>query len=543
MGSSPQAQVQLDPSTFMPLGTASPTPPPRTFRPSVPSDAGGSPAAADYSHVQLDPNTFSPIGESGARTQGSTKQAEPDTGVAAALKRNTVGVITGLYHALTDPATDAEKVQLKQKVDEERAWQLRHGYDPKEVPDSLWQNPSRATLALHRILDAPAKELNEKADKEEEVAAELLKNHKYWRGGNLYLSGLTDRGLAAIPLAGPAINAIAERAERGDISGATTDVASMLALEHAPKIARATGKAAGRIAEGTKNILSPEEINPSELKEPPRPVSAHTKVELPLDDATIRKSFNKDLSQEARDTLREKVGDKIPAGSSVENTLMKAVAPINKTIEEQGLALNKTLQTAGEMETNSATEVATALEKLKKPFDLEAEKPIREAIDSELAKAREAMLSKNPVEVNDYIRELDKGIRDYRAPEGRIETTGDARDAAKVTIRRALRDKLSSEIPATKPINDVLARNLELRGALRNKFGDVAYDSVAADAQHMSELQKGQAHMAWEQRVTELKSEYAKAVERANLIKGALKLAGLPAAGVLGGEVLKHLIP
>jgi hypothetical protein len=222
---------------------------------------------------------------------------------------------------------------------------------------------------------------------------------------------------------------------------------------------------------------------------------------------------------------------------------MKAVAPVNKTIEEQGLALNKVLQNAGEMKTNSATEVTTALERLKKPFDLEAEKSIRDAIDNESAKAREAMLSKDPVELNNYIRELDKQIKSYTAPEEAVDTVSQARDAAKVTIRRAIRNKLSTEIPETKPINDVLAKNLEARGALRNRLGDVAYDSVAADAQHIGELQKGQTHMAWEQKVSDLKAEYQKAVDRANLIKKALVYGGLPAGSVLAAEALKHVVP
>jgi hypothetical protein len=499
MGGSPR-QIQLDQSTFMPLDTASL---PRQRSGAAASSSPASAPGPDYSHVQLDPNTFSPVAGNNSGVQGASSQEIPETGIAAGLKRNTVSAITGLFHAFTDPATNEEKQAILQKVREANQ-------KGDKVPEDIATNPSNATLALHRILDAPADELLKKGGNEIEVAKDLMNNHQYWKGGNHYISGLADKLFGNVSLVGPAINSIGERAEgalipavnkkgenipsseipaeRKDFSGAATDVGAALALENAPKMVKGATKTAGRIAESAGKILNPEEINPAELKEPPRPVTAHTKTELPLDDATIRKSFNKDLNQEARDTLREKVGDTVPAGSSVENTLMKAVAPVNKTIEEQGLALNKVLQNAGEMKTNSATEVTTALEKLKKPFDLEAEKSIRDAIDSESAKAREAMLSKDPVELNNYIRELDKQIKSYTAPAEAVDTVSQARDAAKVTIRRAIRNKLSTEIPETKPINDVLAKNLEARGALRNKFGDVAYDSVAADAQHMKHV-------------------------------------------------------
>jgi len=145
---------------------------------------------------------------------------KPETGVLASLKRNTVGAIEGVYHALTDPATEEEKAQILSKIREENA-------RGEQIPEELATNPSRATLALHRILDAPAQELHEKAKHENEVAVDLLKNHQYWRGGNMYLSSLADKALGAVPIAGPAINAAAERIERGDTSGGLTDAAVM----------------------------------------------------------------------------------------------------------------------------------------------------------------------------------------------------------------------------------------------------------------------------------------------------------------------------
>src|SRR5689334_18242599 len=76
-----------------------------------------------------------------------TQQAQPeqDKGVLASVKRNTVDALTGLYRAFTDPATDQEKQDLLQKV--------REGNEMgKQIPESLATNPSRATLALHRLI-------------------------------------------------------------------------------------------------------------------------------------------------------------------------------------------------------------------------------------------------------------------------------------------------------------------------------------------------------------------------------------------------------
>jgi hypothetical protein len=70
MGNSPQP-IQLDQSTFMPLDPASQP------RQRSPVSASSSPASApgpDYSHVQLDPSTFSPIGGNHLGAQESDTQ-------------------------------------------------------------------------------------------------------------------------------------------------------------------------------------------------------------------------------------------------------------------------------------------------------------------------------------------------------------------------------------------------------------------------------------------------------------------------------------
>jgi hypothetical protein len=45
-------------------------------------------------------------------------------------------------------------------------------------------NPSRATLALHRLIDAPAAMLSRHADDEQGAAKTLLANGELWKGAN-----------------------------------------------------------------------------------------------------------------------------------------------------------------------------------------------------------------------------------------------------------------------------------------------------------------------------------------------------------------------
>jgi hypothetical protein len=229
-----------------------------------------------------------------AKQPAQTQQQEPkDTGVLAGVKRNTVDALAGLWHAFNQPATDQEKSEILQKVREAN----QRG---DNVPESIATNPSKATLALHRIIDAPADMLLKKGRDEVGVAQDLLNNHQYWKSGNLYLSGLVDKGLSAVPLIGPAIGSIAERgegalvpainkkgedvpvsdvpAERKDLSGAATDVGSIVALEHAPAIIKGTAKGVSKTAEAVANV--PKVIGDSEIvdrfiKRPETPAAQH----------------------------------------------------------------------------------------------------------------------------------------------------------------------------------------------------------------------------------------------------------------------------
>jgi hypothetical protein len=329
--------------------------------------------------------------------------------------------------------------------------------------------------------------------------------------------------------------------EGGDVVTPLTkdaiDLGAAALAEKAPAIARGAGKGVEAASEAAGRAA--EKINTTELRpqfekpvEPPKPVAQHVNVATPLDDAAIRKSFDKQLSQNARDTLREHADSTIPAGSSVENTLMKAIRPVNETIQLQGLALNKVLQDAGALKTTAAEKITNAITNLKSDLAGGTEETLGKAIGKELARAKDVMQSTDPIEINNYIRELDKRIDSYSAPEEPIDTPSQAADAARVTIRRILRDKINTEVSGTKPINDVLGKNLELRNALRKKFGDVAYDPVAADAQHASEFRKGEAYVDYERRLGKYQETW-KGVQKALLAAGI-------GTGII--ETIKHAL-
>lgn len=188
-------------------------------------------------------NQVTPVDLTGGLVPKDQAAPKPqdDTGVWAGIKRNTVGAVTGLYHALTAPATEDEKASLLEKV---RSDNTKYG---DNIPESLATDPSQVTLAYHRLIDAPADYLHKKGGDEQVAAKDLLSKGQAWKGANLYLSGVVDKGLSAVPLAGPTINEIAERFESGDKSGAATDLAAIVAAENAPKIVKAGGKAINKL--------------------------------------------------------------------------------------------------------------------------------------------------------------------------------------------------------------------------------------------------------------------------------------------------------
>jgi hypothetical protein len=236
-----KAQPLFDMSKAQPIGATAPQ--------FAPGSIQSSPGGQVWNGAGFDTSSFTGFMASLKHHAEAANQPAPaETGVMAGIKRNTVGMVTGLYHALADPPTDLERAQLMQKVQAEKAWHVAHGYDPNQVDESFALNPSQATLAYHRLIDAPASYLQQKGSNEQEAAKDLLSHGGIWKGANTYLSGLADKALSALPLAGPFINSIAERYESGDKSGAATDIAAALAYAKAPELVRATG-APGAVAD------------------------------------------------------------------------------------------------------------------------------------------------------------------------------------------------------------------------------------------------------------------------------------------------------
>ena len=490
------------------------------------------------------------------------------TGVLAAGKRMTVDALTGLYHAFHDPATDQEKADILQKIRAENNKSKRMTGD-SAIPEDLATNPSKATLALHRILDAPAATLAKKGRDEVGVAKDLINNHEYWKGGNLYLSGLTDKLLSGVPIVGPAINAEAERAEHGDVSGAVAGTLAAGALSNlTPEgegtafnagkaigntkavggTAKAISEAAADTGEAIKNVpakiaQTAQDIKPEWLTkrgETPAPQhGAPVKVESPLDGPTVGKQLGgKDLSQEALDVLNQHAGDTIPQGGSARNSLMKAVEPVQKTINESASKMNAVVKDAKPFTTSVMQDSVFGEGKLQSDIEglnknlpaSDAEKLSRD-IDGVMKDADKALNSNDPAEVLEYRRQLGNKI-DWDKIEKNPSTPAEVQNAARAKVYKAIGEKIHNEIPETVELDKSLSPNLELRSHMRSKLGErVVDDPLAATAEHQSELKKGQ-------QTIENAAHNEQVAKNWGRIKTALITAGV-GAGALEG--LKHI--
>jgi hypothetical protein len=503
--------------------------------------------------------------------QGS---AQKDTGVVAGIKRNTVDALTGLWHAFNQPATDDEKAAILAKVREANA-------NGDKVPEELATNPSRATLALHRLLDAPADQLLKKGRDEVGVAQDLIKNHQYWKGGNLYLSGLTDKVLSGIPLIGPTIGSIAERgegalvpainkkgedipvsdvpAERKDFPGAATDVGAALALENAPTIAKGAGKAvetadklvgnaANKIRQAKVPALTDSEIVQRFIKRSDTPAAQHgtpVNVESPLDSATVGKQLGgKDLSQEALDTLKQHVGDNVPVGSTAKNRLTAAVEPVVQTINDTASKLNAVVQKAPNFTTSVMQDTVFGegslndqFEALKKNLPASDRVKLSADADSVLEDADKALNSNDPSEVLEYRRQLGRKI-DWDSIEKNPSTPSEVQNAARAKVYQQLTGKIHAEIPETVELDKTLQPNLELRSHLIRKVGErLVDDPHAATVEAQNEFKKGSQTIE-NQLHNERAVQYRKRFTQALLAGGILKLVG----GKRALEILEALL-
>jgi hypothetical protein len=287
-------------------------------------------------------------------------------------------------------------------------------------------------------------------------------------------------------------------------------------------------KGAVNVAKDTFGEVKPPVSGP----EVPAPVSSPVTVDSPFDDAVIRKSVGgKDLSPSARELLRNNSGPTITAGSSPEVHLLKAVAPTNEMIATEGAKLDGILKNAPPLPEAPATKVTAALDTLKTELPGGSEETLSKAIDKEAERYASVLESRNPLEINATIRELDSRINSFTAPEEALEGPASAKDAALVTIRRTLRDSLNSAYPETQPINKQLSDAIEVRQVLRKKFGNVATDSSAANAQYQSELAKGQAQLSREQVNQQTREAFEQNLQRVRRNKTIAKTVGAVAGG------------
>lgn len=220
----------------------------------------------------------------------------------------------------------------------------------------------------------------------------------------------------------------------------------------------------------------------------------------PLDNATITnlKGGNK-LSPEAMNQLRVHVGgtpgQEIEVGSTPENVLHKASAPLQKTLTETGLKMNQAILDAPAFETSiaDAGQLDKTLDSIRSKFPGGDEEKLNAAFDKEIQNAQSVLASKDPKELLAYRRQLSPQIDfrpDYKVPSTSIE----AQNEAQRQIYFAIGDKLHTEIPATAALDKVVQPNLELQSFLDRNGVD--RDPVLADAEHVSELQKGRNQLA-----------------------------------------------
>jgi len=191
--------------------------------------------------------------------------------------------------------------------------------------------------------------------------------------------------------------------------------------------------------------------------------------------------------------------------------------------------LDSVLQNAGPLQTNPSKAIVAGIKDLKNDLPGGMEEQFGKAIDKELVRYQNVMGYKDPQAINGVIRDLDSRINSFNAPEEPINTSADAADAARVTIRRILRDKLSTEIPGSAPINSTLSQNIEARNLLQKKFGPLAFDPQGAAAQQQSELAKGQTILANEQANETAQRAYQQKVEqvkRNKAIAGTIATVG-----------------
>ncbi len=310
------------------------------------------------------------------------------------------------------------------------------------------------------------------------------------------------------------------------------------------------GSAALKGASKVSKYLSPAEIRNNFTLREETPQAQHgtpVRTEQPLDGPTVgNKLGGKDLSQEALNTLQHHVGQTIQVGSSPKNTLMRAVEPVSKAINETASKMNAVVQKAPKFTTSVMQDnvfgngtFTDEIAGIKKALPPSLSKALGKDIDGVMSDADKALNSQDPAEVLEQRRQLGKTI-DWDDIQKNPGNPTEVQNLVRVKVYQALGNKIHGEIPETIDLDKTLQPNLELRAHMKSKLGKrVVEDPIAATAEAQSEFKKGQAtiqNATHNARVTANRSVLGAA------IKGA---AGAAGAGSLYGayEIAKELIP
>ncbi len=296
---------------------------------------------------------------------------------------------------------------------------------------------------------------------------------------------------------------------------------------------KATGSGLARTAQAVKEAPGrAKDIAVESLtKRPETPAAQHgtpVRVESPLDGPTVgRQIGGKDLSQEALDTLRGHVGDKIPVGSTAKNMITKAVEPVSKTISETASKMNAVVQKAPSLTTSVMQDsvfgeggLTAEIEGIKKNLPPSVKKNLSEDVDAIMEDADKALNSNNPTEVLEQRRLLGNQI-DWDKIEKNPSTPAEVQNLARVKIYKALGNKIHAEIPETVELDKTLQPNIELRSHIISKTSErFRTDPHAATVEHQSEFNKGQT-------TVENAAHNEKVARNWKIVTGALTAAGL----------------
>jgi hypothetical protein len=367
----------------------------------------------------------------------STIQAAPST--TQRIGRAISDVVTGLGNPLSVPATIA-----------------RGGQDPLTAAKEVVNAPTESIESMTQQGKAQHPLLAKLAEVSRGIK-DLTEGEQSGRSGKSL--GTSSGPLEAAAMLAP----VGEMAE----SGAAAEEAVTGLLER-----RAAAKAAAEAAESTPTVaeVTPEHFTYRE----PTPAPQHGepfKTPAPLDNPTIVKSLGgKDLSPEAINTLKQHVGGtpgaEIEVGSTPKNTVMKAVEPMQKTLAETGIKMNKVIQNAPAFKSSVLADTNSTLLQdiadLRDNLPLKADDPLNKVFDKQVEAAYDVLNSTDPKEVLAYRRKLGSQI-DWSDIRQSPETTKDAKDLVQAKIYRALGEKLHTEIPETAQLDKVFQPNLELQ--------------------------------------------------------------------------------